>query len=68
FEYGGNLLGGKSFSFHNYSLKLTIFCLLLNCPVFGEAYNDFEKLHYRLFFALHFVTANYIVEYHKINP
>ncbi len=29
---------------------------------------DFKELYSRLFFALHFITANYKVEYYKINP
>jgi len=33
-------LGTKSFSFHNNSLKLILFFILLNCPVFGGAYNN----------------------------
>ena len=33
------MLWGKCLSFHNYSSKLKLICLLLNCPVFGEAYN-----------------------------
>ena len=40
---------------------------VLGLPWIHEHF-DFEKLHYRLFFAIHFVTANYVVEYHKINP
>ena len=28
---------------------------------------NFKKLHCRLFYAIHFVTINYNVSYHKIN-
>ncbi|MBN1925779.1 MAG: carbohydrate-binding protein, partial [Prolixibacteraceae bacterium] len=34
----------KSFCFHNYSLKLTLICLLLNCPVFGGAYRSIPEV------------------------
>ncbi|MDY6800038.1 MAG: transposase [Bacteroidota bacterium] len=40
------MLWGKSFLCYNYSLTLTLICLLLNCPVFGEAYlQTFSKHH-----------------------